>query len=384
MVNGCLYFNIERRNIMQIVAEIKILPSSCESRIIEDTLSGYISMVNDIVSDFVALDKLVPKTSAHIAKDISSALKAQAIQDARSVYKKYAKDSKAAIRFNEKYPSKKPKTVKVPVLKKLVAIWNNQNFSIEDETISFPLWINGKAKKTSIKAVITDRHRALLQNKWGTLRISKKRGKFMAQIAVDVPCDSAQGSSVMGVDLGLKVPAVAVTDKGRIHFFGNGKQNKYMKRMARAKRKSLGKAKKIKTLKKLNNKEQRWMKDKDHKVSREIVNFAKANGVSVIQLEELSGIRQTARTSRKNAKNLHTWSFYRLAQFIEYKAKLSGIDVVYVNPKYTSQTCPVCGTRNHASDRKYKCPCGFKIHRDILGAMNIITAPVIGANGLSA
>ena len=139
MVNGCLYFNIERRNIMQIVAEIKILPSSCESRIIEDTLSGYISMVNDIVSDFVALDKLVPKTSAHIAKDIPSALKAQAIQDARSVYKKYAKDSKAAIRFNEKYPSKKPKTFMVPDLQLLVVIWNNQNFSIEDDTISFPI-----------------------------------------------------------------------------------------------------------------------------------------------------------------------------------------------------------------------------------------------------
>ena len=49
-----------------------------------------------------------------------------------------------------------------------------------------------------------------------------------------------------------------------------------------------------------------------------------------------------------------------MAKVIEYKANLAGIDVVYVNPKYTSQTCPVCGTRNHASDRKNKCPVDLK------------------------
>jgi len=46
--------------------------------------------------------------------------------------------------------------------------------------------------------------------------------------------------------------------------------------------------------------------------------------------------------------------------------------------------CPICGERNHANDRKYKCSCGFKIHRDILGAKNIISAPVVDGNSLSA
>ncbi|WP_312652555.1 zinc ribbon domain-containing protein [Proteiniclasticum sp.] len=32
----------------------------------------------------------------------------------------------------------------------------------------------------------------------------------------------------------------------------------------------------------------------------------------------------------------------------------------------------------------YNCHCGFKTHRDILGAMNIITAPVTGGYRLSA
>jgi len=150
-----------------------------------------------------------------------------------------------------------------------------------------------------------------------------------------------------------------------------------MKRKYRSVRKALGKQKKLNAIRKLDDKEQRWMKDQDHKVSRAIVDFAKENKVSVIRLEQLANIRQTARTSRKNEKNLHTWSFYRLALFIEYKANTAGIKVEYVDPKYTSQTCPECGKHNHAKDRKYRCSCGFQTHRDRVAGMNIIHAPVI-------
>ena len=375
---------IRKEQNMQLTVQIKLVPTREQTMLIAQTLDAYIGVVNGIVSDFAAMGKSDKRTTAEVVAALPSALKNQCIQDAKSVFKKYTKEAKMAERANQKKPVAKQKLVKVPLLKRPVAIWNNQNYSIGEDTISFPIWKEGKSKKLSFPALIPERQKALLQNKRGTLRITRKNGKFIAQIVVDIPCESGSGTSVMGIDLGLKIPAVAVTNRGKVKFFGNGRENKYKKRMARAKRKALGKAKKLKALSKLGNKEQRWMKDKDHKLSREIVNFAKDNNVKTIQLEELAGIRQTARTSRKNAKNLHTWSFYRLAQFIAYKASLAGISVNYVNPKYTSQICPACGEKNHASDRKYQCPCGFKTHRDILGAMNIITAPVTGAHGLSA
>jgi putative transposase len=84
----------------------------------------------------------------------------------------------------------------------------------------------------------------------------------------------------------------------------------------------------------------------------------------------------TLRTSRKNEKHLHTWSFYQLSRFIEYKAKLAGISVVYVDPKYTSQHCPQCGTKNKARDRKYVRGCGYVAHRDRVGALNMMKTPM--------
>ena len=89
-------------------------------------------------------------------------------------------------------------------------------------------------------------------------------------------------------------------------------------------------------------------------------------------------------TFTQNLKRSHTWSFYRLAQFIEYKAKLAGISVEYVDSAYTSQRCPICGSVHHADDRNYTCECGFHIHRDLLGAMNICNSTEFVGNRQTA
>jgi len=365
---------------MQITVQIKLLPTNDQIRLISNTMKEYIATINAIVNDFVNAGIILKYTSKDINADLPAALRTQVNQDSRSVFTKYLKNVKA----NAKKEADQQKEIKVPILKKPMAVWNNENYSIKFGYISFPVWLNGKSTRIMVKTETTGYQVNLLINKLGTLRITEKSGKYMAQIAVNAIPVQSTGTGTMGIDLGLKIPAVAVTEKGKTIFCGNGRRNKYTKRKHRSLRKKLGKLKKVVAIKKLNNREQRWMQDQDHQVSRQLVNFAKANGISTIRLEKLSGIRQTARTSRKNEKNLHTWSFYRLAQFIEYKAILEGITVEYVDPRYTSQTCPACGTRNKANDRKYKCGCGFKKHRDMVGAINIISAPVVSGHSLSA
>ncbi|MED1785898.1 transposase, partial [Brevibacillus fortis] len=177
----------------------------------------------------------------------------------------------------------------------------------------------------------------------------------------------------------LKKPVYFVNNQnstGKTCFFGKGRQNKYIRRKHQQRRRQLGKLKKLSAIRKLGNKEQRWMKDQNHKISRQIVNTAIQEGVSIIKLERLENIRKTARTSRKNAKNLHNWTFYQLQQCISYKVNLAGIQVVEVNPAYTSQSCPACREKNKAKDRMYECSCGFHAHRDRVGAINIMRQPV--------
>lgn len=355
-----------------VTVKVKLLPTKEQVLLLEQSGREYIKVINTLVSEMVKEKKSTKKSTKDIEANIPSAVKNQAIKDAKSVFSTKVKKSKYKI---------------IPILRKPVSVWNNQNYSFDFTHISMPFMVNGKSTRLKVRALLIDKHNrnfALLKHKLGTLRITKKGSKWIAQISVTIPTIEKTGTKILGVDLGLKVPAVAITDDDKVRFFGNGRENKYIKRKFRSVRKKLGKSKKIQAIRNLDDKEQRWMKDKDHKVSREIINFAKDNNISVIRLEQLTNIRNTTRTSRKNKRNLHTWSFYRLAQFIEYKAALVGIKVEYVNPTYTSQTCPKCSERNKAQDRKYKCRCGFEKHRDIVGAMNIRYATVVDGNSQSA
>ena len=361
---------------MQLSETVKLYMTSEQKSLITATMTEYINTVNSLVSDATNGISIAKYTTADVKANLPSALTNQCIRDAKSIVKKYNKACRNADRKNAKL-AKQGKDIKVvatiPVLRKFCCYINNQNYKVNDDCVEFPVFVNGKSKRLSVKAKMTDNQKSIFaSNKLGTMRIVYKNNKIVAQIVYETaePTYSVDGN-VMGVDLGIKCPAVSYTSDGNVKFYGNGRKNKYMRRHYAYLRKKLQKAKHINAVKRINDKEQRIMRDIDHKLSHDIVKTAAAHDVKVLKLEQLANIRSTTRTSRKNNHSLHNWSFYRLAQFIEYKAKLAGITVEYVNPAYTSQTCPVCGHVHHANDRKYVCECGFHIHRDVLGAMNI-------------
>lgn len=348
-----------------LTVKIRLFPDQPD--VLRQLGKEYIRVVNQLSEQAEQLGLFPKVTTKDVESQLPSAVCNQAIRDAKSVYRK----------------TKKLGTR--PLLKKPVYFINNQNYSISENTVAFPIVVEGKTKKTTFLASPSNRDMELLRKaKLGLMRIVEQSRKWYAQLSLEVPTTELNGECMMGIDLGLKVPAVAVTSTGKTRFLGNGRQNKYMRRKYQQRRRKLGKLKKLSAIRKLSNKEQRWMTDQNHKSSRQIVNTAIQEGVSVIKLERLKNIRKTARTSRKNAKNLHRWTFYQLQQFIAYKANLVGIRVVEVNPAYTSQSCPACGEKNKARDRRYECSCGFNAHRDRVGAINIMRQPVADGNSLSA
>lgn len=336
--------------------QVRLYPTSEQSHLLMAHCQEYIRTVNVLVAAFDS-DVLVGKVSTKdFTSHLPSAVKNQALRDAQSVFKRSLDLGR------------------LPILKKPICQWTNQSWRIEDGMLMLPVYIEGKVQRVAIRCAAV-----ALQGKAGTVRIKKKRGKWIADIALTMPgAEPTPGQAVMGIDLGLKIPAVThVSGKGT-RFFGNGRYQRYMRRRFYSQRKQLQKAKKIRAVKSQQNKEARWMKNINHQLSRRIVNYAHEQGVGTIKVESLDGIRKgTTRTSRgasarKNNRMKNTWSFFQLTLFLTYKAERLGIKVEQVDPAYTSQQCPACSARNKAQDRTYVCAeCGWRGHRDKVGAINI-------------
>lgn len=173
---------------------------------------------------------------------------------------------------------------------------------------------------------------------------------------------------------------VAIPKTGKVHKLG--KQAFHIHRKYKKIREHLQEVNAKKKLKKIRRREKNIIRDINHKISKEIVKLALKNNCG-IKLENLKGIRNnTKRRSNKKNKNgesfkssINTWEFYQLQSMIEYKAKICGIPVIYIDPHYTSQKCSKCGTIGIRNNKKFSCPtCGHVDHADSNAAFNIAAA----------
>jgi IS605 OrfB family transposase len=139
-----------------------------------------------------------------------------------------------------------------------------------------------------------------------------------------------------------------------------------------------GRKKKLAHLDKLDLHEREFAKTYNHMVSRRVVDYAVKHNAKYIKLEDLSGYSADDRSNFC----LRNWSYYELQTMIEYKAQKEGIEVIYVNPAYTTLDCCVCGQRGELRTRSEficsnpDCDCKkmYKkdyIHSDFNAARNI-------------
>ncbi|MEG2543943.1 MAG: transposase [Longicatena sp.] len=250
--------------------------------------------------------------------------------------------------------------------------WSNSSYKINDEFIIVEL---GLARhRETIKIPIYCNKQPLQRIAEGramNMKIVCRKGKWFAYIYVDYKVKQVTSEKVMGIDIGIKVPAVCATCE-QIKFFGSGRELRYLQRRYKKHIKEMQQRKQFKKLKSFEHKLNHVLNDYDHKIAREIVDFAIANDIGIIKMENLTRIKMKFQTYHN--PNIYLWSYRRLQDYIEYKANLSGIKVVYINPYNTSKVCPRCGQINKAIDRDYRCKCGFHGHRDVVGAMNILQA----------
>jgi len=204
--------------------------------------------------------------------------------------------------------------------------------------------------------------------------------KFLIRQAVEIQEPAvAAVEDFVGVDLGIARIAVDSDGKGypqEPHPFREGQLRGLRKRHNRLRGKLQGKGTKSarRLLKERRRKERRFAAHVNHAIAKDLVAKAKGSGFG-IALEDLQGIRARIKVRRAQRRDLHSWAFGQLRAFLEYKAQKEGVRIVLVDPKYTSQTCPLCGRvdrRNRPNRGRFECVgCGFAGPADAVAAENI-------------
>jgi len=190
----------------------------------------------------------------------------------------------------------------------------------------------------------------------------------------------------MGVDLGINVPCV-VTINGtkfvkfigdRADFFnqrlGFQKRRKQMQRNMTFNNGGKGRKKKLQALDRLSELERNFVKNYNHNLSKQIIDYSLLNKCGVINLEDLSGIGKNTR----NNLLLRNWSYFELQSMITNKAAKHNIKVNIVDARYSSQRCSKCGyihEDNRVNQADFICgSCGEEMNADENASRNISIA----------
>ena len=176
-------------------------------------------------------------------------------------------------------------------------------------------------------------------------------------------------SNVIGVDFGRRDIAVTSTGKSWSGKDIQKTRDKYsrvraslQKKASQGTRSTRRRARQI--LRRLSGRERRYQAWLNHNISKAIIVEARETK-SFVSIEDLSGIRERTNQKPRNKterRRSNSWAFYQLRTFLEYKGIKEGVEVLAINPAYTSQTCHCCLHLGLRSNKSFKCSnkaCGW-------------------------
>ena len=356
---------------MNITAKIQIIAAEADKVLLDETMSVYRNACN-YVSDYVFRTHDLKQFSLN--KALYSTLREKfnlKSQMAQSVLKTVIARYKTILENQNEWikPSfKKPQ---------YDLVWN-RDYSLTQNRFSINT-LNGRVKLSYFSDGMSKYFDHTIY-KFGTAKLVSKHGKYYLHIPVTYEIEESNISdicNVVGIDRGINF-VVATYDSKHNSGFISGKAIKQKRANYSKLRKELQMRhtpSSRRRLKAIGQRENRWMQDINHQVSKALVENNPKHTLFV--LEDLSGIRNvTERVKTKGRYVSVSWSFYDLEQKLIYKAKQNQSSVIKVDPRYTSQCCPCCGHVEKSNRNKkihlFTCKkCGYKSNDDRIGAMNL-------------
>jgi putative transposase len=204
-----------------------------------------------------------------------------------------------------------------------------------------------------------------------TVTAKRESGKWYVCFSVEVETSPLPATEThTGVDVGLTAFATLADgteiENPRYYQKAQATLRLAQRRVARRKRGGHNRRKAVLLLQKAHAKVKNQRTDFQHKVARTLVNV-----YGIISVEDLN-IKGLASGMLAKSVNDAGWSAF-IAK-LTYKAAEAGRQLVYVNPRRTSQTC-LCGVAvpKTLSQRWHQCPgCGLSAARDHVSAQLIL------------
>ena len=354
-----------------ITAKVQIVATDTDKVLLNKTMSVYCDACN-YVSDYVFRTHDLKQFSLN--KILYSTLREKfslKSQMAQSVFKTVIARYKTILENQNEWikPSfKKPQ---------YDLVWN-RDYSLTQNCFSVNT-LNGRVKLPYFAEGMSKYFNHSIY-KFGTAKLVNKRGKYYLHIPVTYEVEESNISdicNVVGIDRGINF-VVATYDSKHKSGFVSGKAIKQKRANYSRLRKELQMRhtpSSRRRLKAIGQRENRWMQDINHQVSKALATGNPKHTLFV--LEDLTGIcNVTERVKTKNRYVSVSWSFYDLEQKLIYKAKQNQSSVIKVDPRYTSQCCPACGHTEKSNRNKkihlFTCKnCGYTSNDDRIGAMNL-------------
>ena len=356
---------------MTITAKVQIVATDTDKVLLDETMSVYRDACN-YVSDYVFQTHDLKQFSLN--KALYSTLREKIglkSQMAQSVLKTVIARYKTILENQKEWIQpgfKKPQ---------YDLVWN-RDYSLSENRFSVNT-LNGRVKLSYFTEGMSKYFDHTIY-KFGTAKLTNRHGKYYLHIPVTFDVEESNISdicNVVGIDRGINF-VVATYDSKHKSGFVSGKAIKQRRASYSKLRKELQMRQTPsarRRLKAIGQRENRWMQDVNHCVSKALVESNPKHTLFV--LEDLKGVRNaTERVRTKNRYVSVSWAFYDLEQKLIYKAKQNQSSVIKVDPRYTSQCCPLCGHTEKANRNKkihlFTCKnCGYKSNDDRIGAMNL-------------
>ncbi len=195
----------------------------------------------------------------------------------------------------------------------------------------------------------------------------------------------------LAFDLGIKTLATGVNEQGRVYTVGGFKGHQWYNKQLDKLRSKRDKCKKksrryihlSNVYKRVSEKKRNKRKDSLHKASHLIAHTLVERTVIVGDLSQRQMVTQqhVERNKHLNRAVYNEWGLYTFTQMLQYKCDLYGKELVFLDERYTSKDCSVCGNRQDMPlwKRTYCCTnCSLAMDRDENSAHNILARFLAG------